>query len=179
MMADGRNRLMDFKLPAWGTGWLDSLRGNLHGEPFQTRNVLEILGVGGEYGEVALHRLGGNPEVLHPKVGAAPHLRQFRREHAECLGGLAGNPQERLATQASEHGHGALLLLLNGHQLDAKPDCGQVDGRKIDGLLSRNYVNISGAQSSPLDRDPKAGINQEAHGSRSSLSVPVFDDFAP
>ena len=49
---------------------------------------------------------------------------------------------------------------------------GEVDRRQVDRRLEGDGLNVGGVRSPSLDGDPDAGINQEAHGSRNSSSVP-------
>ena len=116
--------------------------------------------------------LGCQPDVLDAEVRPAPRLRKFGRDHPEHLGGFAGDAKQRLATHPAQRGHRALPLLCVLHQADAKAHLGHVDGRKIDRLLPGDRMDVSRAESAPLDGDPESRVNQEAHGLRSSFSVP-------
>ena len=119
---------------------------HLYGNEFQFGDVLEVLGIGGEQGEIALDGLGRDPEILDAKVTTTAGLRELGGEAAEDFRGFAGNAQQRFAAEPAEHGHDSLLLLRIGHPFDAKEQFGHVDQRQVDGVLLCDGVNIRGAE---------------------------------
>jgi len=64
---------------------------HLYDDEIQVRHVLEIPGIGGQNGEVSLHSLGGEPEVLDAEVGSASTLMGLGCQDIEDLGGAAGD----------------------------------------------------------------------------------------
>ena len=103
------------------------------------------------------------------------HLGLTWCDDSEDLGCFSGDAEQWLATHPTHHGHGAKLLLLTGHQADAETNLGHIDGREINRFLLRDRMNIGGAEPAAFDVDPQVGVNQEAHGLRSSLGVPRLD----
>src|SRR5450759_5116219 len=88
----------------------------------------------------------------------------------ENLAGGSINRQKRLSLQAAER---CLALLSNTRVwggFNPKSEFCNGNRGKIYRGVSRNRSNIRGGQRSLFDIDPDAGIDQETHGSRTSLS---------
>ena len=76
------------------------------------------------------------------------------------------------STESSEHCCRSLLLWTRSQQLHAEPVFGDVHWREIYRILTSDGVDIGRTEPAAFNRDPEAGVDQPAHGSRSSDTRP-------
>ncbi len=138
----------------------------------QSGNVDKILGVCGQQPEIPLDRLRGKPEVVNANMWVSSGLSKPGGQDPERLSRLDGDPQLRLSTEPSKHCCRSLLLWTRSQQLHAKPDFGNVHRREIYRVLASDGVDIGRPEPAAFNRDPEAGVDQPAHGSRSSDTRP-------
>ena len=154
---------------AWASGWLRprSLRAYDQIEP---GNIVKGFLVSRKQTIAVLNRLTRKPHVLDTVAMAAASCFEVCRQVTENLAGGSVDRQERLALQAAER----CLALLSDTRVrrvfNAKLEFGNGNRRKIDRGISCNRRDIRRCQQPLFDIDPNARVDQEAHGSRVSLS---------
>ena len=117
-----------------------------------------------------LNRLTRKPYVLDTVPMAAAGHFEVCRQVTKNLAGGSVNRQKRLALQAAERCPALLSNTRVWGGFNPKPEFGNGNRGKIYRGISRDCRDICGRQRSLFDIDPDAGVDQETHGSRRSLS---------
>src|ERR1700722_16944228 len=92
-----------------------------------------------------------------------------RGEGTEYVAGGAVERQQRLALKPPQRRKAFLPHARVFRRLCTEFELGYRDGRKKDWLLASQRCHICGCQNPLFDIDPRAGVDQEAHGSRTLL----------
>ena len=152
-----------------GRGWLRPGVFRAY-DQIKSGDIVEVFLVSRKQAIAVLNRLTRKPYVLDAVPMAAAGHFEVCRQVTENLAGGSVNRQKRLALQAAER---CLALLSNTRVrggFNPKPEFSNGNRGKIHRGISCDRSNICRCQRSLFDIDPDAGINQETHGSRTSLS---------
>ena len=120
-----------------------------------------------------LYRLTGKPQVLHPVLVSRAVFPDLEGKVTKDFSGALVDCEEWFGLEAVQCGHAFLAKIGITGVLNAELKLGYGDRRDEYRVGAGNDSHIGWGKGTPLNVDPDTGVDQEAHGSRTS-SFSVF-----